>query len=65
MEENLEEFREKFLRSYPNIPESLRAEIIVIIDKKPYTWSSAYFEINNNTSLGKIILKRLIDTKII
>ena len=55
----MEDKRAKFMKIYANIPENLRADILVVIEKKPYTWNSAYFEIKNNTELGKKILKAL------
>ena len=51
--------REKFLKIYANIPDTLREDIIVIIDEKTYTWNIAYFEIKNKTELGEKILKEL------
>ena len=51
--------REKFLRVYPNIPDKLREDILVVVDKKPYTWNTAYLEVKDNTPLGKKILKTL------
>ena len=61
----MEDKKAKFLRIYANIPESLRGDIIVIVDEKTYTWNTAYFEIKNNTHLGKKILKSLEETNII
>ena len=52
--------KEKFLSSYANIPESLRNEIIAVVDEKTYTWDTAYFEINNDTNLSEKILKTLM-----
>ena len=60
-----EDIRAKFLGAYAGVPEPLRREIIVLIDGKPYTWDSAYFEIKNDTELGKIILNTLKDIGII
>jgi len=57
--------REKFIRVYANIPNNLRLDIIVVVDKQPYTWETAYFEIKENTQLGKNILKTLIEIGII
>lgn len=57
--------RVKFLRAYANIPENLRKDIIVVIDKQPYTWSTAYIEIKNDTRLAKKILKELEEMKIL
>ena len=52
-----EDKREKFFRIYANIPNTLRNDIIVVVDDKPYTWDVAYFEIKNKTALGQKILK--------
>ncbi len=63
---NLEEERIKFKRVFANLPEKIRAEdIILVIDAKPYTWNAVFFEIENNTSLGKEMLKKLIELKIL
>lgn len=51
--------REQFLRTYAEIPEDLRGDIIVVIDGKTYTWNTACIEIKNNTLLGSKILKAL------
>lgn len=60
------EKRDKFMRIFANIPEKIRGEdIIVIIDDKPYTWNAAYFEVKNDTDLGKKIIKKLEELKII
>ena len=55
----MEDKRAKFLRIYPNIPDKLREDILVVVDKKPYTWNTAYIEVKNDTPLGKKILKTL------
>ena len=55
----MEEERVKFKRIFSNLPEKVRKEdIIVVIDSKPYTWNVAYLEIENNTDIGKKILKK-------
>ena len=61
----MEKLKEKFLRSYANLPDSLRKEIIVVIDDKTYTWNTVYFEIKNNTELAKKILNTLSELEII
>jgi UV DNA damage repair endonuclease len=61
----MEDKRTKFLRVYANVPDNLREDIIVIVDDKTYTWNTAYFEIKNNTELGRKLLKELIITKLI
>lgn len=60
-----EDKREKFLKIYPNIPEGLRKDIIAVVAGKTYTWDVAFFQIKNNTALGKKILKELEILKII
>lgn len=51
--------RAKFLGIFANVPENLRKDILVVVDKKPYTWNTAYLEVKDNTLLGKKILKIL------
>ena len=55
----MEDKRAKFLRIYANIPNKLREDILVVVDKKPYSWDIAYLEIKDNTPLGRKILKTL------
>lgn len=54
-----EDKRAKFLGMFANIPENLRKDILIVVDKKPYTWNTAYLEVKDNTSLGKKILEIL------
>ena len=62
----MEEEKTRFMKIFANLPEKIRREdIIVVIEDKPYTWNAAYLEIKNNTSLGKKILIKLKETKII
>ena len=57
--------KDGFLRVFSNLKEDLRKEIVVVIDKKPYSWNVAFDEISNDTDLGKGILKILEDTGLI
>lgn len=57
--------KEKFLRAYSNLPENLRGEIIVVVDEKTYTWNTVYFEVKENTTLSKKLLKTLVETGLI
>ena len=57
--------KEKFIKIYSNLPLNLRREIILVIDEKPITWNVAYLEIRNDTGLGKKILKKLENLRII
>ncbi len=54
-----------FLRMFANIPEQLREDIIVVIDKKPYTWNTAYLEVREKTPTGKKVLKTLEEMEIV
>lgn len=55
----MEDKRAKFLGMFANVPENLRKDILIMVDKKPYTWNTAYLEVKNNTPLGGKILKTL------
>lgn len=57
--------REKFLKVYSNLPLALRKEIVLVIDEKPITWNVAFFEIDNNTPTGDVILTKLENLNII
>jgi len=54
-----EDKRAKFIGIFAKVPENLREDILVVVDKKPYTWNTAYLEVKDNTPLGKKILKTL------
>lgn len=56
----LEELRAKFLKAYANLPEPERAQVVAIIDEKPYSWDASFREISEKTtSLGEKILKKM------
>ena len=55
----MEDKRAKFMKIFANVPEDIRQDIIAVIDKKPYTWNTAFLEIKDKTELGKKILKVL------
>jgi len=55
----MEDKRAKFLSAYANVPEDLRSDILILVDKKPYTWNTAYLEIKEKTELGGKLLKAL------
>jgi len=63
----MEEKRARFLRAYTKVPPPLRDEIIVIIDKTPYTWNTVFFEVKEikNKQLSEKILNTLSELKII
>jgi len=51
--------RAKFISMFANVPDNLREDILVVVDKKPYTWNTAFLEVKDNNPLGKKILKTL------
>lgn len=59
----------RFLKVYANLPIKLREEIILAIDdsggKKPISWNVAYIEIENETTLGKEILDKMIKLELV
>jgi len=60
------ENKDSFLKVYSNLPINLRNEVILVLsDKGPITWNVAFLEINHETELGEIILKKLMELKII
>lgn len=59
MDVSLDGVREKFLRSYANLPVGAREEIIVVFEDGPLSWKAAYFEVVNETSRGIEILEKI------
>lgn len=58
--------KEQFMKIYANLPVNLRNEIIAVLPNVgPVTWNVAYLEISNDTELGKKILEKLSNFKII
>lgn len=57
--------REKFLKIYANLPVPERSQIIAIIDDEPFSWNTAYAEISKNTDLGKKILNKMKELRIL
>jgi hypothetical protein len=48
-----------FIRTYASLPDSIRKEVIAVVEQKPYSWDAAYVEVIKDTSLGKAILEKL------
>lgn len=61
----MNDLKAKFYSVYANIPVAKRSEIIIVVNKEPFTWNSAKIEIDNDAPLGKEILKKLKELKII
>lgn len=58
--------KQQFYKIFANLPINLREEVILVIPKKgPITWQVAFLEVDNDTELGKMILEKLSDLKII
>ena len=55
----------RFLKIYANLPTKIRNGIVVVVDGEPYTWNAVYIEVVNNTKLGQVMYKKLIDMGII
>ena len=63
---SVEEIDIRFKKIFANLPEKVRNEdIILVMDKKPYTWNAVFFEVNNNTPMGIEMLKKLTELNII
>ena len=58
--------KQQFYKVFANLPINLRDEIILVIPNKgPITWQVAYLEVDNDTEMGKTILEKLSELKII
>jgi len=55
----------QFLKTYANLPQASRAEIVAVVNNEPYTWQSAKIEIEHDTPIGKQILELLVSLKIL
>lgn len=62
----MKELRAKFLKTYANIPLTLRDEIVLVLDDYgALTWKTAYFEVKNKSKQSERILKELSELKLI
>lgn len=57
--------KERFYKTYDNLPLNLRGEVIIVIKGEPITWQVAKLEIDKDTEIGKEILEKLIALDII
>ncbi len=60
-----DKLRAAFLRAFASVPDSLRSEIIAVVDGKPFTWESSYVEVKGGTEKSKKILNELKKLEII
>lgn len=51
--------QERFFKTYANLPDPEREQVIVVIEGQPYSWSRARDEIEHGTKKGKLILQKL------
>ena len=65
MDTPLDGIRERFLKSYANLPLSAREEIVVVFEDGPLSWKAAYFEVNNETPRGREILEKIKNLNIL
>lgn len=67
----MEQLRERFLRTYSNVPLAIRDDVIYVIDdeatgtKKPISWDVAFIEVQGNGSYCDQILKGLEELELI
>lgn len=58
--------KEKFLRTYSNVPIALRDDIILVLeDVGPISWYAVYLEVKNDSELSQKILTSLNELEII
>jgi len=56
-EKDIELLRSKFLKTLAKVSDSLRDEIVAVIDDEPFNWSTANVEVKGKTKKGEQILK--------
>lgn len=60
------EGKNRFIKVYSNLPINLRNEVILVLPNiGSITWNVASLEINGETEIGKVIIDKLIELKII
>lgn len=55
----------RFMELYSNLPIKTRREIVVVVDNEPMSWDIARKEVEGDTELGRKILKKLKELKIL
>ena len=59
LSEDFPRLRASFIKAFSSVPDSLRTEIIVVVEGDPYTWESAFVEIKNSSEKAQKILIEL------
>lgn len=62
---DIDEMRARFIKLFASVPLQLRDEIIAVVDGKPVSWSNAYNQIKNKSKDGDLIIKQLVDMKVL
>jgi hypothetical protein len=56
----MEPLREAFLKTYANLPISLRTDVVLVLDEiGPVSWNAAYLEVEKKSKNADVILKEL------
>jgi hypothetical protein len=59
------DWKAHFLKTYANLPQAAREEIIAVVNQEPYSWQAAKLEVEHDTPIGKEILALLVKLKIL
>lgn len=60
------EGKDRFIKVYSNLPINLRNEVILVLPNiGAITWNVAYLEVSGETDVGKMVIEKLIELKII
>ena len=51
--------KERFLKTFANLPLGVRKEIVLLLNEEPITWDVAFIEVNNDTEMSTPILENL------
>jgi hypothetical protein len=55
----IDELKAKFFKAYSSIPEPERSQVVVVIDKVPYSWDKVNSELLDKTDLGIELLQKM------
>ncbi len=55
----------QFLKTYANLPQAKREEVVAVIGDEPYSWQSAKLEVEQDSPTGKEIIDLLIKLTIL
>ena len=55
----MDNLRERFLKTYANIPLNLRDDTILVLGDQPISWKVAFLEVKTESDNGQKILESL------